>query len=243
MQCKECCTDRQKYAVVIYSHFSLAMLGKCLLSSLTLIKHLYKLLQYWSHCRHLRAESVVFDNTDANVLVLRKLYLCHWKQNFFLVCVIFGFDYLSALPVWILSSLMCLVWCQPTRFARFTLFNKSFHCCSFKKILLWGWQPQEPRAFLLVCMTSRAWKAVRLPHHVANPINILYVESVQPDKSKGHSSRTWNWTFPWEISPGSRTCWVWRCSWRCRTESPGWHRWCPALRNVWNILQFLWKPM
>lgn len=61
--------DRQKYVMVIYLDFSLAMLRKCLLSSLILIKHLQKLLQNWSSWRHLRAESVVFDSTDANAWV------------------------------------------------------------------------------------------------------------------------------------------------------------------------------
>lgn len=73
-----------------------------------------------------------FDNTDAKVLVLRKLFLNHWKQGFFLEYVILNYDYLPALPVWMLSSLMCLVWCQPTRFAVFALASGSFHCCPLK---------------------------------------------------------------------------------------------------------------
>lgn len=105
---------------------------------------------------------------------------------------------------------------------------KPFSAVLCKGMFLWDWQPWEtkgPPACLPgeLCPFLTTWPSL-LASSTWRGFSWTKAKVIPP----GFEIRL----SPWEISLASPTCWDWRCSWRCRRESPGWHRQRPTLRNV-----------
>lgn len=145
------------------------------------------------------------------MVILRRLCLCLWEPDLFLVYVIFGYDYLSVYcqsghsPLWhdlldvsqhVLLCLHCLI--------------KLSTAALQKQMFLLDWQPWDAGASLFIFTTGTAWKAALVPCWVITPAGIL--------SQTKQRFLLLDLKFPWEISPGSTQRWVGQCSLRLRKK-------------------------